>query len=199
MSYYLELAFVEVSADGINYVRFPNETVSDTSFQIDNFGYLKPTEIYNLAGKHQAPYGTLFDLDEVGLDTVKYVKLIDVIGSTSPELGSRDSRGKIINDPFPSPFESGGFDLDAVAVVNGELLSIEQVAANQIQLLPNRVAKNEVVTVSGGENAEIEVVNVQGSIIFNGKLSQFSIPTSGIYNVQVTQNATTYYRKLCVY
>lgn len=199
LSFYLELAFVEVSADGINYVRFPNQTFTDTSYQIDNFGYLKPTEIYNLAGKHQAPFGTLFDLDEVGLDTVRYVKLIDVIGSTNPELGSRDSKGKIINDPFPSPFESGGFDLDAVAVVNGELLSVEEVTNNQIQLLPNRVAKNDIVTVAGFEYAEIEVFSVQGSSVFSGNSNQFSLPTSGIYNVQITKNATTYYRKLCVY
>jgi len=119
LSFYLELAHVEVSNDGINYVRFPSETVSDTSYQIDNFGYLKPTDIYNLAGKHQAPYGTLFDLEEVGLDTIRFVRLIDVIGSLDSSSGSRDSKGKIINDPFPSPFESGGFDLDAVAVVNG--------------------------------------------------------------------------------
>ena len=199
LSYYLELAHVEVSNDGVNYVRFPSETVSDTSYQVDNFGYLKPTDIYNLAGKHQAPYGTLFDLDEVGLDTVRYVKLIDVIGSTNPELGSKDSKGKIINDPFPSPFESGGFDLDAVAVVNGELLNVEQLAANQIQLLPNRVAKIRVITIVVAENAEIEVFNTLCGQVFDGRVQQFSLSNSGFYTVQITQNAITYTRKVCVY
>jgi hypothetical protein len=32
--------------------------------------------------------------------------------------GSYDSTGRGINDPFPTPFESGGFDLEAVGVIH---------------------------------------------------------------------------------
>jgi hypothetical protein len=199
LSYYLELAHVEVSKDGINYVRFPSETVSDTSYQVDNFGYLKPTDIYNLAGKHQAPYGTLFDLEEVGLDTIRYVKLIDVIGTIDSALGSRDSKGKIINDPFPSPFESGGFDLDAVAVVNGELLNVQDVASSKIELQSNRVSKNELVRLVGSQQSEIQVFDALGANVYSGYVNQFSLPTAGMYFVQITQNAITYTRKVCVY
>ena len=31
---------------------------------------------------------------------------------------SYDSQGNIINDPFPTPFETGGFDLDAIGVIH---------------------------------------------------------------------------------
>jgi len=196
LSYYLELAHVEVSKDGIFYKRFPSETVTDTSYQIDDFGYLRPEEIYNLAGKHQSPYGTLFDLEEIGLDSVRFIKLIDVVGATD-NWGSRDSKGKIINDPFPSPFESGGFDLDAVAVVNGQLLQVEEVAKNNACLLYSKIAANEEVRLT--ESADVEVFDALGKTIFSGRVNTFSVAQSGIYNVKISRNAVTSIEKLCVY
>jgi hypothetical protein len=38
-------------------------------------------------------------------------------------LGSRDSKGNIINDPWPTNFASSGFDLDAVGVINQGILN----------------------------------------------------------------------------
>jgi len=46
------------------------------------------------------------------------VKVIDVIGTIDPQYASRDSFGNIVNDPYPTPFGSCGFDLDAVGVIN---------------------------------------------------------------------------------
>ena len=68
------------------------------------------TEIYNLAGKYRAQFGTPFDLEELtgitGLDVnnVTHVKIIDVVGSLNESYASYDSQGNIINDPFPTPF-----------------------------------------------------------------------------------------------
>ena len=43
--------------------------------------------------------------------------MVDVVGSIDPMYGTRDSLGNLINDPWPTPFATGGFDLDAVAVL----------------------------------------------------------------------------------
>ena len=59
---FLELAFVEVSSDGINFVRFPSHSLTDTTLQTNTFGTTDATKINNLAGKYRGSYGTPFDL-----------------------------------------------------------------------------------------------------------------------------------------
>ncbi len=58
---FLELAHVEVSSDGIHFVRFPN--YSDTPSSVRAFGGLWTRWIYGFAGKYRQGYGTLFDLN----------------------------------------------------------------------------------------------------------------------------------------
>jgi len=124
---FLELAFVEVSSDGEHYYRFPSVSLTQTDTQIGPFDTLDTKLIYNLAGKYRALYGTPFDLAEVvdmsedEKSHVHFVRIVDVIGSIDPSLGSYDSQGHLINDPFPTPFASGGFDLDAVGIINSTL------------------------------------------------------------------------------
>lgn len=122
---FLELAFVEVSSDGIRFVRFPAISNTFIHVQIGPFDTLSdPTLLRNLAGKYRAQFGTPFDLYELkdsnGLDIsrISHVRIVDVVGSINPVSGSSDSRGVLINDPYPTPFESGGFDLDAVGVIH---------------------------------------------------------------------------------
>lgn len=121
---FLELAFVEVSSDGENYFRFPAHSLTDTSKAVGSFGSIDPTEINNLAGKYYKNYGTPFDLAELkgiaGLDIQKitHVKIVDVVGTLNEDFATRDTAGRIINDPYPTAFPSGGFDLDAVGVVH---------------------------------------------------------------------------------
>ncbi len=119
---FLELAFVEVSSDGVNFFRFPSISLTDTSNNIGGFGSLDATNLYNLAGKYSAGYGTPFDIADIpdtallNKQSIQYVKVIDVVGTNS-NYASLDSKGNKIIDPFPTPFSSGGFDLDAVAVL----------------------------------------------------------------------------------
>lgn len=119
---FLELAFVEVSSDGVNFFRFPSTSLTDTSLNIGGFGSLDATNLNNLAGKFISGYGTPFDIADIpdtallNKQAIKYVKIIDVIGTNS-NYGSLDSKGNKIIDPFPTSFSSGGFDLDAVAVL----------------------------------------------------------------------------------
>ena len=122
--YFLELGFVEVSSDGENFFRFPAISLTDTTEQIGTFGTLDATYIHNLAGKYRLFYGVPFNLDELkdveGLDVKKvtHIKIIDVVGSIMDEYATYDSMGNKINDPWPTPFAAGGFDLDAVGVIN---------------------------------------------------------------------------------
>lgn len=114
---FLELAFVEVSSDGVNFRRFP--TASLTSSAVGPFGNVDPTNIDGLAGKHQVGHGTPFDLstlpDSPLLDKqrVCFVRIIDIIGNGT----TKDSSNRPIYDPTPT-IGSGGFDLDAIGAIN---------------------------------------------------------------------------------
>jgi len=122
-NYNLELAYVEVSSNGIDYIRFDN--ISLTQDPVSGYGSLDTTLINGLAGKYRQGYGTPFDLSDISekpevqsgsvdLSRITFVRLIDVIGD-----GSRfDSEGNVIYDPFPT-VNSAGFDLDAIGVSNG--------------------------------------------------------------------------------
>ncbi|REK12020.1 MAG: hypothetical protein DWQ37_13460 [Planctomycetota bacterium] len=122
---FLELAFVEVSTNGIDFARFASVSLTQTATQIGSFGTIDTTNLDNLAGKYRVGFGTPFDLSalagvspHVDVNDVRFVRLIDVVGSLDPTLGTQDSLGNAINDPYPTAFSSGGFDLDAVGVIH---------------------------------------------------------------------------------
>lgn len=121
---FLELAFVEVSSNGIDFFRFPAVSKIPNTTQKGGFDGTDPGLISNLAGKALKNYGTPFDLEELkdienlNIKNITHIKIIDVVGCIDPEYATRDSQGNIINDPFPTPFASSGFDLDAIGVIN---------------------------------------------------------------------------------
>lgn len=141
---FLELAFVEVSSDGVNFVRFPATSLTQDTVQIGTFGSVDATLIDNLAGKYRAGYGTPFDLQQLagvpGLDvmSVTHVRVIDVVGSINPNYATYDQYGHKVNDPWPTPFDGGGFDLDAVGVIHtAPAVSSEYGEKNRFVLHPN--------------------------------------------------------------
>lgn len=115
---FLELGFVEVSSDGINFKRFPASALSQSGQQVGTFGSVRTSGLRNLAGIYPAGVGVPFDLSDLDMEKASHVRVIDVVGSIDPALGSADSQGNLINDPFPTAFATGGFDLDAIAVLN---------------------------------------------------------------------------------
>jgi hypothetical protein len=122
---FLELGFVEVSSDGTNFFRFPAISDTQTSTQVASFGLLDATNLNNLAGKYIAGFGTPFDLSELAgvsplldVNDVRFVRILDVVGSIDPLYATHDSIGNIVNDPWPTSSASSGFDLDAVGVIN---------------------------------------------------------------------------------
>lgn len=114
---FLELAWVEVSSDGTNFFRFPNASL--TAAPVSAYGSTDPTNLNGLAGKYKGGFGTPFDLDRLvganglDLDKVQYVRIVDIVGNGT----AFDSAGRPIYDPFPT-YGTGGFDLDAVGVIN---------------------------------------------------------------------------------
>lgn len=124
--YFLELGFVEVSTDGERFVRFPATSLTQTDSQV--VSHVDPTFINNLAGKYRVGYGTPFDLEElrdstgINIDSIVYVRIVDVVGSINPQYATYDAYGHIVNDPYPTSdptgnWRSGGFDLTGVAVM----------------------------------------------------------------------------------
>jgi hypothetical protein len=115
---FLELAYVEVSSDGVSFVRFGNDSL--TEGPVGEFGSVEATDVGGFAGKYRQGYGTPFDLalltDTSGLldtNNIKWVRIVDIIGDGSYV----DTSGDAIYDPYPTT-GSAGFDLDAVGVLN---------------------------------------------------------------------------------
>ena len=122
---FLELATVAVSSDGIHFFTFPAVSLTQTTTQVGGFDLLDARNLYDLAGKYIAGYGTGFDLSELAgvspllnVNDVTEVRVTDVVGSIDPRYGTRDSLGNFINDPFTTPYPTGGFDLNAIGVIH---------------------------------------------------------------------------------
>lgn len=172
---FLELAFVEVSSDGQHFVRFPSFSNSDTATQIGSFGAVDATKIHNLAGKYRYGYGTPFDLedlkDSVGIDlqNITHIRIIDVVGSIMPDYARRDSRGVIINDPWNTPFNEGGFDLDGIGVINAQnQAGIELSAAFDLKLYPNPVSSGQFRIEFESERAlPCRIYTLEGQLLFD--------------------------------
>ena len=196
---FLELAFVEVSSDGINYVRFSPSSNTQTITQIgpfDNTG--DATKINNLAGKYRAMYGTPFDLQELSgnalldINAITHIKIIDVVGSINPLYASYDISNNPINDPFPTAFASGGFDLDAVGVIHQQTIGLmEQQPSISFQIYPNPISYNQQLNIlSNEEIIEVLICNNMGQIIFQGKETSLKNVQleKGLYFVKIKTN-----------
>src|SRR5262249_11088299 len=52
------------------------------------------------------------------VNNVKFVRVVDAIGTINPTFAAHDSLGNAVNDPYPTAFASGGFDFDAIGVIH---------------------------------------------------------------------------------
>ena len=166
---FLELAFVEVSSDGVHFVRFPATSLTQTETQTGSFGLTDPTFINNLAGKFGVGYGTPFDLEELAdsanlnIDSIVYVRIIDVIGTIDPQYATYDAFGHIVNDPWPTNFASSGFDLSGVGVIHQKPVGIENHEMPQVFAYPNPCTGTLYII---NENSErIELYNMNGQLL----------------------------------
>ena len=166
---FLELAFVEVSSDGVHFVRFPATSLTQTETQTGSFALTDPTFINNLAGKFQIGYGTPFDLEELAgsenlnLDSIVYVRIIDVVGNIDPQYASYDAFGHIVNDPWPTDFASCGFDLTGVGVIHQKPVGIETHEMPQVFAYPNPC--NGTLYIINESSERIELYNMNGKLL----------------------------------
>lgn len=177
---FLELAFVEVSSDGINFYRFPAESYLPTSPQYNNAAVMDCRKINNLAGKYLVNYGTPFDLQELsniaGLDIhhITHIKIIDVVGSVNPLYGTYDKNGNIINDPWPTPFSSCGFDLDAVGVIHQQPNVVEEwQSVWNIQIFPNPFTEKILIKNYSAEQFNFKIFDIDGQCVLNMDENKF--------------------------
>ena len=183
---FLELAFVEVSSDGVNFFRFPAVSLTPTDVQTGPFGNTNAEKINNFAGKYRAPYGTPFDLSELPDDplldkySVRFVKLVDVVGSINPDYATYDSQGNIVNDPWPTAFHSSGFDLDGIGVINNSMnTSINENSVLQVSLYPNPT--KDILYISSSENIiQCRILSMDGREIH----SETPFSSSFVVNMQ---------------
>jgi hypothetical protein len=116
---FLELAFLEVSSDGEHFARFDALSLGT----VPTASTVDPISLAGLGGKYRAGFGTPFDLDwlryqplvtsgVVDLGAIRFVRVVDIVGDGS----TLDRLGHPIYDPTPTS-GTGGFDLDAVAVL----------------------------------------------------------------------------------
>ncbi|MFN8286231.1 MAG: T9SS type A sorting domain-containing protein [Chitinophagales bacterium] len=206
---FLEFAFVEVSSDGVNFFRFPATSLMQDTAQLPMVG-INCALYNNLAGKYTNGYGTPFDLEELkneaGLDvnSITHIRLVDVVGSIDPAFATHDAAAHIINDPFPTPYPSSGFDLDAVGVMHA--VGISGVNNNAVELAkayPNPSANGVwMVDCSGLTNARATISDVSGKVVFSSVVNAaaFQIDMqeaqSGIYFLQLTSGTITKSAKL---
>ncbi len=170
---FLEFAFVEVSSDGINFFRFPSVSHIQDTAQLAMVG-IDCSLVNNLAGKYVSGYGTPFDLEELshepGLDVnhITHIRIIDVVGSVNPQYATYDSEGNKVNDPYPTPFPSGGFDLDAVGVIHAVGVSgVNTVTLPSTwQMFPNPSHSGVVLIHSNAPNTQmIAIGDVSGRFL----------------------------------
>lgn len=194
---FLELAFVEVSSDGINYFRFPASSNTQTLTQIGPFdNTCDATKLNNLAGKYRASYGTPFDLQELAsqiglnINAITHVKIIDVVGAINMPYATYDQNNNPINDPYPTAFASGGFDLDAVGVINQVTVGIKenQQVENSITIYPNPVNDVMFIYSTDIDIKEIYLTDINGKLMSQSNQSKLILTNieAGFYVLKIT-------------
>lgn len=207
---FLELAHVEVSSNGINYYRFPGVSNTQNTTQVETFGTLDASKIRLLAGVYPVLYGVPFDLDSLpdhpllDKNNVLYVKLVDVVGSIDESLGSVDSRGNLINDPWPTPFPSGGFDLDAIGVIHDKSqLGESENSLVSMHIWPNP-AKDYVAIglCESTRQTSYQLTTLEGILVKMGwifsenQTIELSGLSSGVYVIQIETAGKVISKKL---
>lgn len=181
-SYYLELAFVELSLDGNTYYRFPTHSLTQTDNQVSDAEGLNPTKLDGFAGKYPANYGVGFDLDRLydihpnAPRKFKYVRVVDAVGSINRHQ-QFDSQGNVVNDPYPTPYFTGGFDLMAVGAIHTE-------TPKEWQLVNHPFVSGAGLELYGNLPNNMLLLNAQGqkvAAIETGNIGDFRFEKSGLY------------------
>ena len=206
---FLELAFVEVSSDGTNFVRFPATSNTQFTLQVGAFDPLDCTKLNNFAGKYRANYGTPFDLEELknapglNVNAITHIKIIDVVGSITSSLATYDMNNNPINDPFPTAFGSGGFDLDAVGVINENPAGLNEDSFSDLfQIYPNPGSDKLYIRFENKkEVVSYKLMDTKGQLIDDKILEdviELKNLEDGIYFLQLYSNSGSSTKKIII-
>lgn len=201
---FLELAFVEVSSNGTDFVRFPASSYIPDTAQYDNFTFTNAEQINNLAGKYIMNWGTPFDLAELkgipnlDISKITHVRIIDVIGILDDNLGSKDKDGRLINDPYPTPYPSCGFDINAIGVLhNADGTQNIPIRNLHLSIYPNPAA--DFLQIDNNlypANSYIIIYNTQGQIVYKEQYTGSTVDVrhliSGSYIIRLQNDHYVY-------
>ena len=201
---YMELGHVEVSSNGLDFYRFPSVSETPIDVQITNFTFGDCRYVHNLAGKYRQGFGTPFDLEDLAhilnldVNHITHVRIIDVVGSINTLYATYDGLGNIINDPFSTPWESSGFDLDAVGVIHSQPLELGENSLD-FSLYPN--PSNDFIHFTSGFSGELTILDLSGralgSFTFNENLSVDLTPFEAqVLLFQIQSNGITLIKRV---
>jgi hypothetical protein len=127
----------------------------------------------------------LADSTDINLDSIVYVRVVDVVGTNNPDFATFDQYGNIVMDPYPTNGQSSGFDLDGVAVMNWnytEPQGINNTAENSVSLYPNPANSQVLCSVEGEGQHLMSLYNTSGQLLLQQTFSgrQISFNTSSI-------------------
>lgn len=205
---FLELAFVEASSDGLHFFRFPAHSETQTATQIGPFGTPSAAYLNNLAGKYSAQYGTPFDIsalpDDANLNknSITHIRVVDVVGTIDPLYATFDRFGNPVNDSYPTPFASCGFDLQAVGIIHHQQLDLDENQQATIKIYPNPAS--DFLFVETKEAIAVKIFNTSGQLVLEekqvkkDKAIDVSNLHSGVYLVQLIQNGKSSSQKLII-
>lgn len=90
------------------------------------------------------------------------MRLIDVVGNIDSEYATYDSGGNPVNDPWPTPFASSGFDLDAVGVIHdlAHHNGLNEIGHDALSVYPNPTSGS--LTVCSGAGSMCEIYDLLG-------------------------------------
>lgn len=209
---FAELAYVEVSSDGTNFARFPS--ISTATNLVSPFGSITVNNVYNLSGKHvnggNESWGTPFDLSTltcnslvqsniVDISDINYIRIIDIPGSGD----FLDSIGNPIYDPWSTAdFGSGGFDLEAVGIINSPQFANITTDAGMNGTITPYGMPNRQVAVTMGSNYTFNINPDTNYYVVNVKVDGVSIGITNNYTfINVTNDhaiAATFGHQLIV-
>ena len=89
--------------------------------------------------------------------------------------------------------------MDAVAVVNGELLNTQRFTLQGINVYPTLVSQNKPIHIDAPVLSKISVLDIQGrEINFSRNQDAVSISSIGTYFLHITHQGKSYTQKICV-
>ena len=183
---FAEPAIISVSKDGINFIEFPYDKTT-----LKGLAGLTPTYGDKDPFNPDISGGDAFDLDDLGLDFIKFIKIKD----TTLIVAGLPKSHKYWNPEFLL----SGFDLDAIV---GLYLEDESTSAsdNTDKLIDFKIYGNLLTIESiNSEPVEVRISNLSGEIIYSGvsanhliNLERFNV---GAYIVEVVSERKRYIYK----